>query len=201
MVDKTGVSDTDPNAASGDPVVKQKTEDTVPYASHLKLLAQRKTDQEELNTLKDWKKEQEQKKQEEDGNYKDVITSLREELATVKTETSETKKKIAFSKFSSQIADVAKESGCVDTETLIALLNKKQMASVQVDDDMNANKEDMARLVGELKESKPYMFGATNVNHTPLNVGGFKKTEVKTVAAMTKEEIAAQLRSGNFKED
>lgn len=180
----------------------KKTEDMVSYESHRKLLGEKKDlsakrakELEELTALREWKSDQELKKKEEDGDYKEVISSLREELKDTKTKMGETTKKVAFDKFSDQIKNAAKQSGCVDAETLVSLLTKEQMASVQTDDKLNANKDDLSRLLGDLKEARPYMFDGNNINHTAVNIGGFKKKEAKTVNEMSKDELITNLRS------
>ena len=186
--DQTAVSNSD-HQASGDDV-NSKASDTVSYESHQKLLSQHKNQRARLQELEEFKKNMELKAEEEKGNLTGVIETLRNELREERERVKKTTEKIAFDKFSSQVKSVAKEHGCVDTDGLMKLLSKEQIASVQVDDKLNANTDDIQRLIGQFKEKKSYMFGSRPVNHTPVNLGGgFRKEEPKPLKGMTKEEI------------
>lgn len=193
------VSDSKHQASSNDE--NSNANQSVSYETYEKLLKQRKNDQkknsailEELEELREFQKSTQLQKQQEEGNFLEVIDGLRNDNKQLKQKIKETTEKVAFDKFSAQVKAVAKESGCVDTDTFMRLLSKDQMASVQMDDRMNANTEDIERLVSQFKENKPYMFGSHSVNHTPVNMGGFKKSEPKQVADMSKDEIVAALK-------
>jgi len=178
-----------------DSVDNNQTQDkTVSYESHRKLLGEKKAAQDRLRELEAFKASVEEAKAIEEGNHTKVIESLREQLAKEKEEKGKITKTVAYEKFSSQVGKVAKELGCVDEATLMMFMDKERQASIQLDDKLNANKDDLLRVVNEIKEQKPFLFGSQTVNHTPVTMGGFKKPVEKTIADMSKEEIKAMAR-------
>ena len=174
--------------------IKPVLNDTVSFDTHRKLLGEKKSLQAKLDEATTWRKDQEQAKQIQDGNHQEVITSLREDLKKERTTNLETTQKVAFDKFSNQVSAVAKDLGCVDTSTLTSLMTKEQMASVQIDDRLNANSDDLTRLVAEMKEARPYMFGGQTINHSPVSGASFNN-KPKMLNDMSKDDIVGQLKA------
>ena len=180
---------------SGEPENNQQPENQVSYDSHRKLLGEKKKVQDELNTLRAEKEAREQKELEATGQHEEVIKKLREQLADTEAKHKTTTEKVAYDKFSSQVSRVAKEMGCVDTRTLNEVMTQAQMAGVQLDDKLNANGEDLTRLIEEMKQDRPALFGTSKVNHTAFTGNtGFKKPEPKGLHDMSKEELIASLK-------
>jgi len=171
-----------------------KSDNMVSYDSHRTLLGEKKKLQAERNELRQWKEEQELTALEAKGKDKEVIAALREKLKESDEKFQSTTKKVAFDKFAGQAREVAVELGCTDVESLMLYMNKERMASIQTDDRLNANKDDLKRVIEEIKMQKNNLFSGNNINHTPVTMAGFKKEEPKTINEMSKDELLAQIR-------
>jgi len=175
-------------------IVEPKT-NSVSYDSHRKLLGEKKAIQTELHELRAADELRKQEKLQANGKQDEVILALRKELADKDANYKTTTDKVAFDKFEAQCVLKAKELGCSDTESLMMYMSKERMASIQVDERLNANGDDLTRVVNELKELKPNLFTGSNINHNPVTMAGFKKQEVKTLREMSKSDIVSQLRN------
>ena len=176
------------------PIVEPQN-NSVSYESHRKLLSEKKAIQKEAEELRVWRKEQELNKMQESGQKDEVIEALRKEIADRDEKFKSTTEKVAFDKFESQCVAMARDLNCDDTETLMMYMNKERMASIEIDDRLNANKDDLKRVIEEIKGLKPKLFEANSVNHNPITGVGFKKPEQKSVGDMSKDDIVTALRN------
>ena len=151
------------------------------------LLEEMRTLKSELKEHKQFKADLELKEKEQQGQYQEVIAALRDENKTLKEKHEADKKAAAFNKFKTEISSLASAEGCADIDLMFAAMTKEEMASVEVDDHFNVNQDDAKRLVTQIKERKPILFGNKSVNVNNVN-GGFK-IEKPSVDSMSKEEL------------
>ncbi len=203
MEQSQNVSSGDNQQASGDVENKanvnqsSNSNNTVAYASYEKLLKEKKSQGSELERLRAFEKAALESKQLEEGKHTELIQTLRNENKELKDTISNGSKKAAYEKFISQVKSKAATEGCKDTDTLVALLTKKQIESVQIDENGVIVGEDLNRLMDGMKEKHKNisLFGQKSVNHHALNsvdtkvVTGAKKATSKMTAAEMKEHI------------
>ena len=192
--------ETNPQNASGDqpnPVSdNSEGKDKVAYETYRKVLGEKKKRDAEVQELRDRLNAIELDKKQAEGNKDEVIASLRSELEKSKSQVSETKKNFAWNIMQSQIKSEAVNRGCKNPDGLIRLLSKDDLASIEIDDQFNVNKDDLSRVLDGVaernadwdifkKESKKVHDVNNSVNHF--------KTPPKKLDDMSTEELEQEL--------
>lgn len=184
-----------PEDTKTESVNQDKTEKRPSYESYRELLGEKKELQQKYRELKAWREEVDLKEKEQQGKHKEVIDSLRSENKKLKDDLLMKTKSFAYSKFEEQIKYEAAKNNCVNPDKLMKLLTKDQIKSVQVDDTFKVNKDDLTRLMNDLKDEHKDigLFKNTNVNVN--NVTGDFKAEKQDLTKMSKDDIISRLRS------
>ena len=87
----SGVSDTQPQDASGSEVIAEPKRDTVAYETHRKLLGEKKTVQKKYDDLVALNKAGQEKALAEQGEYKDLYGQTKERVEALETELADAK--------------------------------------------------------------------------------------------------------------
>jgi len=193
---------TQPNDNPTDEVVNNQPEIKDPnavLAKNKELLGKLSSTKTELDELREFKRKQEIEAEERKGNYDGVIKRLREENEELRTSNKKEKVSRVFSAYETQIKEAARAEGCVNPDKLLRLMSTEQFKEIQLDDSLNANKDDlkavMAKLKAEHEDIGLFRTAAPRVNTAG---GGFSTGNIeKSVKEMTADEIRARLRS-NF---
>lgn len=178
------------------PIVDESVKDArAVLEKNKQLLNELRAVKEEASSLKTWKVDVELKEKEQAGQYSEVIAALRDENKLLKETRESDKKAASFSKFTTQIKALAQEQGCVNSDALMKLMTKDQMASVEVDDNFNVNMDDTNRLLEALKTEHDYLFTGKKLNINNI-AGGFKATPQKEFKNMSSQEMRDAILNG-----
>lgn len=140
--------------------------DTVKYETFKKVLGEKKKRDEELTNLRARLESYEQEKLESEGKKDEVIASLRAKAEKFENELKQTRQNFVWNAVESQFKAEAQKHGCVDTNAFMKLIDRNELKSLEVTDDYQVNKDDLARLIEESK--KQYS-----------NLGLFAKKDIK----------------------
>jgi hypothetical protein len=182
------------DAPAAAPEIKQDIESVrnpeAVLAKNRQLKAELDAKRKEAEELAEWKKERELEQEEKKGNFESVINQLREENKALKTEMITDKKTRAFERFESQVKSAAREAGCQSPDKLMRLLTKEQMQMVQLEDG-KANSDDLANLIGLLKEEHKDigLFKDKKVNFNPVNYSATPASNKPLTVAELKDQI------------
>lgn len=170
-------------------------------AKNKELLNELRVAREKAKELEIWKADLELKEKEQKGQLTEVIASLRDENKTLKERMENQVKEASFKKFQNEVSLLANEYGCGDTELLFAAMTKEEMASVEVDDKFNVNKDDAKRLIESIKARKPILFSNSkvNINNVATGFNNRPATEGKNIKEMSADEYKAHILK-NFKQ-
>lgn len=172
-------------------------DDKVAYETYKKVLGEKKKMQSEFLSMQEKLKAIELEKQQAEGNKDDVINSLRTQLNEEKSQKQEIKKNFVWNTIQGQIKNEAISQGCVNPDKLIKLMSKDDLASVEIDDSFNVNKEDLTRLMDDAKKQHADigLFKAKRSEVHDVTNHNIPKTPVKSKEQLSKDEIKQQLRN------
>jgi hypothetical protein len=138
-----------------DKVENQSAKDQVSYETYKKVLAEAKKAkaakaeyEAELQKLKQVELEQK-------GQDKQLIESLRKQLADKDMSERKMKEHYAFNSFKNSVAALGAKHGCVDNEIL---LKSVDINSIEMNDDFTFNEADLEREIAQLASKKSYLF-------------------------------------------
>lgn len=176
----------------------QKTEIKNPdavVAKNRELLAEKRRLQEQLDELREFKTSTEIERKEKKGEFIEVISSLKEEIKTLKGEIKERDTKGAYKTLKNQVSKEAEKLGCKDSDMFFEMAMTKygkEFATVEYDKEGEAySSEDVRDVVEKLKSNIPYMFGADSVNHTPATMVNGVTSKKKSLSEMSSDELTA----------
>lgn len=172
-------------------------EDKVAYETYKKVLGEKKKMQSEFLSMQEKLKAIELEKQQAEGNKDDVINSLRTQLNEEKSQKQEIKKNFVWNTIQGQIKNEAISQGCVNPDKLIKLMSKDDLASVEIDDSFNVNREDLTRLMDEAKKQHADigLFKSKRSEVHDVTSHNIPKAPVKSKEELSKDEIKQQLRN------
>lgn len=184
--------------ASGSNNPSPADEGNVSRASYLKLLNEKKKERSENAKMREELEELRLQKMQAEGDKDQMIQTLSEKL---KLESEQRKKQhqvYAWNSVKGQITSKAKEMGCVDTNSLIKLIDKDEINSLQINDDFTVATDQVEGLLNKAKEtySSLNLFSKKSVNvnnpssYAPPQTG-------KSLSEMTDEELDAEIRKAS----
>jgi len=141
------------NQASGEVVdnVENPSKDSVAYDTYRKVLSEKKKVQEQLAELAKERDAANQNKLQAEGKKDEVIEALRKQMAE-KDKTLETKTNAyAWNVVSAQIKSELAREGCVNPDKALRLIDKEELAGIEVSDDYLVNIEDLKRVVDKVR--------------------------------------------------
>lgn len=186
--------------ASGDSDIvsnddKGRTEDSVSYESHRKLLIEKKNLQARFQKLESELEGFKQSDLEAKGKQTELIESLRNQLSETKKESQEIRSKFAWNTLRSQIEREAINQGCINTNAFVKLMSKDDFNSIEVDDNFNVNSDDLKRIVeknkADYKDIGLFKKEKVNVNDISTNE---TKAPPKPLTELSKDELIQLLK-------
>lgn len=152
-----------------------KKEDKVSYETHRRLLGEKKKMQAEFEAMKSELDKKHQAEMEQKGEEKKLIDALRKQLAEKDKALIDVKTNYTFRSLESSLMAEAVKQGCVDTELLLKAID---INSIEINDDLSINQDDLKRAISDVAAKKPILFkkkvgevkdGVPRVNKDDLN--------------------------------
>jgi hypothetical protein len=189
-------SGTETELASGETAPSK--EDKVAYSTYQKVLAEKKSRDQQLEQALAKLKDLEHKELEAKGKDKELIEALRKEVQTERESKIKVAHSFATKAIREQVLAAGKEHGCADPEWLFDKVNK---GALQVNEEtFEVNAEDLKREIEAIMKVKPQLFNkqGPRVNDLPLTSKGPVVTPEKK--KMSIEEMARELAKLNNKQ-
>lgn len=166
----------------------QQAKDQVSYDTYKKVLSEAKAAKAKKAELEAELQKVRQSELEVKGQDKQLIESLRKQLAEKEQSDRKMKEHYAFNSFKNTVSAIGTKHGCIDMEVL---LKSVDINSVEMNDDFTFNEADLEREIAQLASKKSYLF-QKKVPSVKDGTPGMKKTETKK---LTIDEMAKALAS------
>lgn len=127
----------------------------VSYDSYAKLLNEKKNLQKQYEEARTTKEQYEQEKLEAEGKLKEANDNLKRRVQESEDRFKGLFQKVTLKSFKSEFSREAEKIGCVDPELAYLACD---MSDVEVNDDIEFNKETIQKKVEELSKVKPHLF-------------------------------------------
>lgn len=171
------------------------SDDTVAYDTYKRVLSEKKNRDAKLKAIEAELSEYKQRDLEAKGKYEELLTTLRDENRNLKTTIAERDKAYIMSKVEGAIVSAAQKANCLNTDSLLKLLDDDKVKSLEIDDKYNLNKQDVNHLIAEAAKEHHYLFDkpkASVVDATPVNAPYAKKG--KALSEMTDAQLEEQYK-------
>lgn len=189
------VSDTT-QQTSGSTEQTETKEDVVSYATHRKLLSERKKDVEKLRRYESELEQFRQDKLSDEGKKDEVIDALRKQVSELGDKYQLSTNRFAKTTVSEQIKSALKAQGCINPDKAMRLMEVDDLNSIEVDDSYNVNSEDLSRVIDKFQkenEDLPLFNKVSGVKDlTPTNRVEYK--EEKSFNNMTSDELVNEAK-------
>lgn len=133
----------------------QQAKDLVSYDTYKKVLSEAKKAKAMKAELEAELQKVKQAELEVKGHDKQLIDSLRKQLADAQTGQQKMKEHYAFNSFKNSVSTLGLKHGCIDLEVLMKSVD---MNSVEMNDDFTFNEADLEREITALANKKSYLF-------------------------------------------
>lgn len=177
-------------SASGEATIDngEQIAKSVSFASHQKLLGEKKKAQTELESLRVRLEEIESEKLQTQGKYKEHAESLQKKLQETQAKERSLHKVYSEKVIRQQFASEAMKMGCVDPEDAFKLCD---LAGVEVTDDFEFEADSLKSALSDLQKKKPYLF--KKEVSAPKDSPPSNRINKPSGAELTKDELYAEL--------
>lgn len=172
--------------ASGD------SSDKVDYASFRKSVDAEKKARQRAAELEAQLESLKTKDLEEKQEFKTLADEFKSKYQQTQEELKKERERYGWEKVTSAIKFKAKESGCVAPDKLIRLFDKADFEMLKAEDGQ-IKSETLEALMDKAKKENAFLFSQGQVKFNDA-LPGNKPVEKRSVNAMTKEELMAELR-------
>lgn len=195
MTEKTKDSGAiDPNGSANDPSAsgnenQDNLTDTVAYDTYKRTLGEAKKAKSELSDMRAKLEQYENAKLEAEGKKDEIIEKQRKQIDELFGKLKTTEASFAEMQITSQVADKAKELGCIDTDMLMKIIDGKGLDIV---DGYKVSTQSLEMVLNEIKESKPYLFSkpAPKIHDgAPTTMSKDNDGGSRVTSKMTKDEL------------
>lgn len=167
---------------------QQSAKDQVSYDTYKKVLSEAKAAKAKKAELEAELQKVKQSELEVKGQDKQLIESLRKQLADREAAERKMKEHYAFNSFKNTVASLGTKHGCVDVEMLLKAVD---INSVEMNDDFTFNEADLEREISQLATKKSYLF----TKKVPTVKDGVPSTPKKETKKLTIDEMAKAIAS------
>lgn len=182
------------NAASTATGAQQ--DQTVSYATHRRLLKEKKKQDELLEALKGRVEGLEFEKMEKEGEYKSAWLKTKEELDRARSEIDQQQKAFAWNSLNNNIKSVAVRMGMKPkaVDMFVKSLESDDLEAIEMEG-LNPNADDIKKLVEARRQSHSFMFKDSSraIDDLPPT----SKVEKPTPKKATLDELMNELRARN----
>ena len=166
----------------------QQSKDQVSYDTYKKVLGEAKAAKAKKAELEAELQKVKQSELEIKGQDKQLIDSLRKQLADREAQERKMKEHYAFNSFKNTVSAIGSKHGCIDMEVL---LKSVDINSVEMNDDFTFNEADLEREIAQLASKKSYLFQ----KKVPAVKDGVPGTVKKETKKLTIDEMAKAIAS------
>lgn len=170
----------------------QKAKDQVSYDTYKKVLAEAKKAKAVKAELEAELQKVKQAELEVKGQDKQLIESLRKQLADRENQERKMKEHYAFNSFKNSVSALGAKHGCIDNEVL---LKSVDINSIEMNDDFTFNEADLEREIAAVASKKSYLFQ----KKVPTAKDGVPSMPKKETKKLSIDEMAKALASMNNK--
>lgn len=164
-----------------------KTDSSIKYETYQKVLAEKKREQQEKQILAEKLKSYEQKELEAQGKHQELLESLRNEVKAKDEKLSQVIQSVALKSIESQIVVEAQKYGCLDTDALIKLIDRKKL---EVDQEtFTVNQDDLTREMEKIVKERDWLFKKAGPKINDLVPSANAPRQQKTIGDMSKSEL------------
>jgi DNA repair exonuclease SbcCD ATPase subunit len=207
MSEETNFAQGDTAPANGDDVVdgnlngEQMPQDNqLAYETYKKALSQRHKFKEENAALKAQLESVKQSELEAEGKLKEKADYWKTKAVELEEKYSKTQAQYGWNQVKAQLSSELTKAGCVDSDVAISLLDKAELNSVEVNDDFTVSKQDLNRIVDNLKKDqrtqKIRLFGPpVGVNDMVPGTKTKFEEPPKDLSKLSHDELAEMLKN------
>lgn len=141
---------------------QSQTEDVVKYESYKKVLSEAKTAKEKARQLEAELEAKRQAELEAQGNYQEIIDSLKRQKEELETKYKTTVEKSQWEKVTGSIKSEALKAGCLNPDKLIRLLDKQDFETLRAEDG-EIGAESLNQLMEKVKRENDFLFKKASV--------------------------------------
>ncbi|MBL0233181.1 MAG: hypothetical protein IPQ08_05910 [Chitinophagaceae bacterium] len=188
-VENPTVSD-QPSAASGEP----STKDSVAYETYRKAVGEVKTLKARMAEFEAKESEREQQLLAEQGKYKEALDNTVKKTRDLEAALEAKDKAFAKRVFTKEVEAVALQFGA-RKEALEDIVKVGDWSTVEIDENFSINQEQLKAQIAALSKNKPFYFVSNAAAPRDVSTSQGTAPSSKSVDALTKDEIIAQLKS------
>jgi hypothetical protein len=191
-VDNPADNSTDQN---GNPSGEAKSE-VVSRETYLKVLNEKKRRDQELAQFKEKAEKLEMEKMQLEGNKDQLISELQKKLQAEAESRKKEKETFVWSTVNNQIIRKAEKLGCVDSKTLLKLLDKDDFSNLTVMDNYEIEEAALDNVLNTVKErySNLNLFNTKKVNVNNPTANYSSGPQPKTLKQLSDSELEAEIK-------
>lgn len=169
-------------------------DDKVAYTTYKKVLGEAKTLKSKLQEYEDRERESREKALVAEGKLKEALDAANARARDLEGKLGNASKTFAREVFTREAKSVALQMGA-DSSAVDDLLAANDFSTVEIDDKLKINVDQLKERLTEIQKAKPFYFRKTATPPHDVNLnGGFKQSGGKTIDEMTPAELQSAIR-------
>ena len=145
-----------------EPVAKVEDQNQVAYETYKKTVESERNAKAKLSSMEQKLQALEEEKLQREGKKDELLTTYKTKLAEIESKYNKTQQSYAWNTLTGEIKREAMNSGCLDPDKLIKLMNDEDLNSIEVGENFNVDRKSVKEVIERSKKENAFLFSQGN---------------------------------------